>query len=111
MTFNVIWGQGQGEEMISVPYRDYFSDFVLNLTHIGQLFFWCILLFFWRTIFDYFCLTTLLFYSAFSALMLLAGWQEEHPAFKKLSGFLSGVRCRFAYGPADAPATHYLLLQ
>jgi len=24
--------------------------------------------------------------------------------------YLSGVRCRFAYGPADATATHYLLL-
>jgi len=26
-------------------------------------------------------------------------------------GYLSGVRCRFAYGPADTTATHYLLLQ
>ena len=26
-------------------------------------------------------------------------------------GYLSGSRCRFAYGPADATATHYLLLQ
>jgi len=26
-------------------------------------------------------------------------------------GYLSGVRCRFAYGPAYATATHYLLLQ
>jgi len=26
-------------------------------------------------------------------------------------GYLSGVRCRFAYGPADATASHYLLLQ
>jgi len=25
--------------------------------------------------------------------------------------FLSGVRCRFAYGPADVTATHYLLFQ
>jgi len=24
MTFEVIWGQGQGEEMTSVPYQDYF---------------------------------------------------------------------------------------
>jgi len=34
---------------------------------------------------------------------------------KKLSGgmlaWLSGSRCRLAYGPADATATHYLLLQ
>jgi len=26
-------------------------------------------------------------------------------------GYVSGSRCRFAYGPADATATHYLLLQ
>jgi len=26
-------------------------------------------------------------------------------------GYLSGVRCRFAYGTADATATHCLLLQ
>jgi len=26
-------------------------------------------------------------------------------------GYLSGARCRFAYGPVDATATHYLLLQ
>jgi len=54
--------------------------------------------------------------SAFSALTLLVGRQEGHPACKKLScgvlhGYLSGVRCRFAYGPADATATHCLLLQ
>jgi len=53
---------------------------------------------------------------AFSALTLLVGWQEENSACKKLSsmmlcGYLSGVRCRFAYGPAYATATHYLLLQ
>jgi len=52
---------------------------------------------------------------AFSALMLLVGRQEGHPACKKLSSgmlaWLSGIRCRLAYGPADASATHYLLLQ
>jgi len=26
-------------------------------------------------------------------------------------GYLSGARCRFAYGPADPTATHCLLLQ
>jgi len=26
-------------------------------------------------------------------------------------GYLSGARCRLAYGPADASATHCLLLQ
>ena len=50
---------------------------------------------------------------AFSALTLLVGRQEGHPACKKLSGgcwhgYLSGARCRLAYGPADATATHYL---
>jgi len=46
-------------------------------------------------------------FSAFSALTLLVGRQEGHPAGKKLSG----ARCRLAYGPADATATHCLLLQ
>jgi len=53
--------------------------------------------------------------NAFSALTLLVGWQEGHLACKKLSGgvlvwFLSGARCRLAYGPAYAIATHCLLL-
>ena len=46
---------------------------------------------------------------AFSALTLLAGWQEGHPACKKQSGGV--LECRLAYGPADATATHCLLLQ
>ena len=50
---------------------------------------------------------------AFSALTLLLGWQEGHPACKKLSGggwhgYLSRARCRLAYNPADATATHRL---
>jgi len=49
--------------------------------------------------------------NAFSALTLLVGRQEGHPACKKLSGYLSEVKCRFACGSADATATHYLLLQ
>jgi len=53
---------------------------------------------------------------AFSALMLLVGRQQGHLACKKLSsgmlvGYVSGSRCRCAYGPAYATATHYLLLQ
>ena len=53
---------------------------------------------------------------AFIPWTLLAGRQEGHPACKKLSGgvlvwFLPGARCRLAYGPADATATHCLLLQ
>ena len=47
-----------------------------------------------------------------SALTLLVGQQEGHPACKKLSGgmlvWLSGMRCRLAYSPADATATHSL---
>jgi len=58
------------------------------------------------------CLAVLI---AFSALTLLVGWQEGHLACKKLSGgmlaWLSGKRCRLAYSPANATATHYLLLQ
>jgi len=53
---------------------------------------------------------------AFSALTLLVGWQEVHPACKKRvvgcwHGYRSRARCRLAYGPADATATHCLLLQ
>ena len=53
---------------------------------------------------------------AFSALMLLVGWQEGHPACTKTvvgcwHGYLSGASCRLAYVPADATATHCLLLQ
>ena len=46
------------------------------------------------------------------------GWVAgRHPACKKLRvvgywrGYLSGARCRLAYGPADATATYCLLLQ
>jgi len=44
------------------------------------------------------------------------GRQEGHPACKKQSGgcwhgYLSGARCRLAYGPADATDIHCLLLQ
>ena len=53
---------------------------------------------------------------AFSALTLLVGRQEGHPVCKNWvvgcwHGYLSGARCRLAYGPADATATHCLLLQ
>jgi len=52
----------------------------------------------------------------FSALTLLVGWQEGHPACKNgvvgcWHGYLSGAMCMFAYGPADATATHCLLFQ
>ena len=54
-----------------------------------------------------------LFVVAFSALTLLVGRQEGHPAWVVgcWHGYLSGARCRLAYGPADATATHCLLLQ
>ena len=53
---------------------------------------------------------------SFSALTLLVGQQEGHPACKNWAvgcwrGYLSGARCRLASGPADATATHCLLLQ
>ena len=55
-------------------------------------------------------------FNAFSALTLLVGRQEGHPACKKRvvgcwHGYLSGAICRLAYGPADATVTHCLLLQ
>jgi len=50
---------------------------------------------------------------AFSALTLLVGRQEGHPAHKNWvvgcwRSYLSGARCRLAYGPVDATATHCL---
>jgi len=53
---------------------------------------------------------------AFSDLTLLTGRQEGHPACKKLSGWVLAWlsvwgQVRFAYDPADATATYYLLLQ
>ena len=54
---------------------------------------------------------------AFSALTLLVGRQEGHPACKKQSGGGTGVviclerSSGLAYSPADATATHCLLLQ
>ena len=59
---------------------------------------------------------SLLIFLAFSALTLLVGRQEGHPACKKLSGevlrgYLSGARCKLAYGPADTTASRCLLLQ
>ena len=54
--------------------------------------------------------------TAFSALMLLVGRQEGHPACKKQSGGVLAwlsvwSEVLTAYGPADATATHCLLLQ
>jgi len=52
---------------------------------------------------------------AFSALTLLVGQQKGHLACKKLSsGVLAWLsvcsKMQLAYGPADASATHFLLL-
>jgi len=54
--------------------------------------------------------------SAFGALMLLVGRQEGHPACKKLSGGVLAwlsvwSEVQTCTCPADATATHYLLLQ
>jgi len=50
---------------------------------------------------------------AFSALTLLVGRQEGHPACKDEWYGTDMVICleRIAYGPANATATHCLLLQ
>ena len=53
---------------------------------------------------------------AFSALTLLVGWQEGHPACKKLIGEVLAwlsvwSEVQTCTCPADATATHYLLLQ
>jgi len=76
-----------------------------------------------RTAIQYVCSATLnrkrkgllltLWFIAFSALTLLDGRQEGHPACKKWvvgcwRGYLSGTKCRLAFGLADATATHSL---
>ena len=54
---------------------------------------------------------------AFSALTLLIGRQEGHPACKKSRvvgcwcGCLSEARCRLAYGPADATVSCFSKIQ
>jgi len=52
---------------------------------------------------------------AFSALTLLVGRQEGHPACKKTEwwdvGMVVCMGCRLAYSPADTTGTHCLLLQ
>jgi len=55
-------------------------------------------------------------FSAFSALTLLVGRQEGHPACKKLSGDVLAwlsvwSEVQTCTCPADATATNYLLLQ
>jgi len=55
-------------------------------------------------------------FSAFSALTLLVGRQEGHPACKKLSGGVPAwlsvwSEVQTCIIPADATATHCLLLQ
>ena len=61
------------------------------------------------------CLMSILIVKiSFSALTLLVGRQEGHPAYKKTDwGGVGVVICleRGAYGPADATTTHCLLLQ
>jgi len=65
----------------------------------------------WLVVFVVFTLfSSQKFFFAFSALTLLAGQQEGHPACKNRvvgywRGYLTGARCRLAYGPADATAT------
>jgi len=62
------------------------------------------------------CLTVFMFCliisaAAFSALILLVGWQEGHPACKKLSGGVLAWSEVQTCVPADATATHCLWLQ
>jgi len=62
-------------------------------------------------LFSYFMLLTT---AEFVVVKYLGGRKGIRPV-KKLSGemlaWLSGMRCRLAYSPVDATATHYLLLQ
>ena len=62
------------------------------------------------------CVRVCIVWCTFSALMLLVGQQEGYPVCKKTEWWgagvvMSGAKCRLAYGPADATATHCLLLK
>ena len=62
------------------------------------------------------CVRVCIVWCTFSALMLLVAQQEGHPVCKKTEWWgagvvMSGAKCRLAYGPADATATHCLLLK
>jgi len=48
---------------------------------------------------------------SFSALTLLVGLPEGHPACKKVLGCWHGYLSGATYGPADAAATRCVLLQ
>jgi len=60
------------------------------------------------TITNHHCTESYTTCTLFTALMLLGGQQEGHPACKELSG---GYWRGYLSGAADATATHYLLLQ
>jgi len=59
MTFKVIRGQGQGQEMTSVPYRDYFK-FYFALYHVA-----CSVILFCITFLVSVCILFLFFTSSF----------------------------------------------
>jgi len=103
---------------VAIPYMPF--QFVLLLYGTDYLLMWylhplcyhlrlVLKMLIWHTLYlvRYNGILSMLLCSAFSALTLLVGRQEGHPA----CGYLSGARCRLAYDPADAIATRCLLLQ
>ena len=90
--------------IVSVDSRQ--LQFLLSIAVFAIFIFIYFFIYFWFHVVD----------SAFSALTLLVGLQEGHPACKKLSNevlvwfYLFGARCILAYCPADATATYCLLL-
>ena len=97
-------------KLLWFPITNKSSDFSINFGCVtGEMRSWS------RDYREYSCPFSTL--GAFSALTLLVVRQEVHPACKNWvvryrRGYLSGARYYwFAYGPADATATHHLLLQ
>ena len=56
-------------------------------------------------------LSGLMFLYAFVCLLVKGIRPVKNRVVGYWRGYLSGARCRLAYGPADATATHCLLLQ
>jgi len=87
-------------------------QFTVHSATTTMLFSSCYITYFTTGLASVFHSYSCIFHTAFSALTLLSGYQEEQPASEKnlviwcWRGYLSGTRCKwFAYGPADVTAT------
>jgi len=97
---------------------NFFISFIIFMSILVWYVYFCDDVTFYR----YFCCCSIFVHFNIYCVLLSVLWRcwlgsrKGIPPVKKLScgvlrGYLSGVRCTLAYGPADATATHCLLLQ